>query len=104
MRNAGLGKRVNCLPNPWHVACSRKEMNFKLAEYVGEYCLLNETITVPASKKSELKEPLKVILNEMNSFFCDVEQVQRTMVHLYGVTPAGNYLSLLLLYFRILFD
>jgi len=47
---------------------------------------------VPPSAKSAKKEPMQVTLNEMNSLFCDVEQVQRTMVLLYGLTLDGTYL------------
>ena len=85
----GRGIRVTCLPSPWQVACARKMLNAKLHEYVGEHHCLNETIMVSASARSTKKEPVKVVLNDMNSFFCDVEQVQRTMVHLYDITVAG---------------
>ena len=45
---------------------------------------------VPASAKGTKKELVKVVLNDMNSFFYDIEQVQQTMLHLYGITLAGN--------------
>ena len=86
----GRGIRVTCLPSPWQVACAQKMLNAKLHEYVGEHHCLNETIMVSASARSTKKEPVKVVLNDMNSFFCDVEQVQRTMVHLYDITIAGD--------------
>jgi len=41
---------------------------------------------------SRLTPKMKVILNEMNSLFCDVEQVQRTMVLLNGLTVKYIYL------------
>lgn len=89
---AGLGMRIGCLPNPWQVSCARKMLNLKLLEYVGEHYSINESLMVPPSAKSTKKEPVKVTLNEMNSLFCDVEQVQRTMVRFYGLTLDGTYL------------
>ena len=88
----GRGIRIGCLPNPWHVSCARRMLNLKLSQYVGEYYSINETLMVPPSVKSAKKEPVKVTLNEMNSLFCDIEQVQRTMVLLYGFTLDGTYL------------
>jgi hypothetical protein len=89
-RVAGRGLRIGCLPNPHQVSLARSMLNLKLTEYVGEYYSLNETLVVPASAKATSKEPVKVCLNEMNSLFVDVEQVQRTMVQLYGLTPSGK--------------
>lgn len=89
-RVAGRGLRIACLPNPHQVSLARRMLNLKLTEYVGEYYSLNETLVVPASAKATSKELVKVCLNEMNSLFVDVEQVQRTMVQLYGLTPSGK--------------
>lgn len=94
-RVAGRGIRVGCLPNPYQVSIARKMLNLKLVEYVGEYYSLNETLVVAPTAKSSNKEPMKVCLNEMNSIFVDVEQVQRTMVLLYGFTEFGKPTSLI---------
>ena len=89
----GRGIRIGCLPNAWQVSCAWRMLNLKLLEYVEDYYCINETLMVPPSAKSAKKEPVKVTLNEMNLIFCDVEQVQCTMVLLYGITLDGTYLS-----------
>ena len=88
VRAAGQGLRVS-LPNPFQVATARSMLNLKLKEYVGEYSHIMDSIYVAPSKKTMDKNLVKVELNEFNSFFADVEQVQRTMVDLYNITPEG---------------
>ena len=89
-----VGRRIiiGCLPNPWQVSCARRMLNLKLSKHVEEYYSINETFMVPPSAKFAKKDLVKVTLNEMNSLFCDVEQVQRTMMLLYGLTLEGTYL------------
>jgi len=89
VKAAGQGLRV-CLPNPFQVTTARSMLNFKLREYVGEYSHITDNINVAPSKKSTNKNLVKVELNEFNSFFADVEQVQRTMVDLYDITLEGT--------------
>jgi len=66
-------------------------LNLKLNEYIGEYYSLNETLVVPTSIEAKSKDPVKVCLNEMNSLFVNVEQVQQTMVQRYTLTPSGMF-------------
>ena len=86
-----MGLRIGCLPNPHTVSVARKMLNLKLGDYVGEYYLINNTLEVPATAKSKTEDPIKVKLNDNNSIFVDVEQVQRTMVELYNVTVEGKF-------------
>jgi hypothetical protein len=94
VRTANKGIRV-CFPNPFQVSKVRQMLNLKLSEYVGEYYSLTESLEIPPIRNSKDKESIKVSLNENNSIFVDVEQVQCTMVELYGITPEGliNYLQ-----------
>lgn len=64
-------------------------MNSKLDKLIGSFYSINDTFIVPSNSKSKNKDPVKVELNEMNSFFADVEKVQATMMQLYGITPQG---------------
>lgn len=90
IKSVGKGLRIGCLPNPHTVSVARKMLNLKLGEYVGDYHSINNTLEVPATAKSKAKDPIKVRLNDNNSLFVDVEQVQRTMVELYNVTHKGK--------------
>jgi len=45
-------------------------------------------LSIPIPNKT--KEPIYVALNEVNSFFADVEMVQSTMVQLFGITYEGT--------------
>jgi hypothetical protein len=90
-RVAGRGLRVGCLPNPHQISLARSMFNLKLSEYVGKYYSIVSTLEVTPPPKSKSKDLVKVSLNEFNSIFVDVEQVQRTMVELYEITPSGNH-------------
>ena len=94
VRTTNKGIRV-CLPNPFQVSKVRQLLNLKLNEYIGEYYSLTESLEVPPTRNSKDKESIKVSLNKNDSIFIDVEQVQCTMVELYGITPEGliNYLQ-----------
>ena len=70
----------------------RRMFNLKLGEYVGNYHSINNSLEVPATVKSKSKDPIHIKLNDNNSFFADVEQVQRTMVELYDITLEGTFL------------
>jgi hypothetical protein len=86
-KSSGRGLRIGCLPNPHKISIARSLLNLKLQEYVGEYYPIISTLK--ASPTGNNKEHVLVSLNEYNSLFTDVEQVQRTMVELYGITPQG---------------
>lgn len=90
-RAAGRGLRIGCLPNPHQISLARSMLNLKLSEYVGKYYSIVSTLEVTPPPKSKSKDLVKVSLNEFNSIFVDVEQVQRTMVELYEITPSGNH-------------
>lgn len=85
VKSAGKGLRISCLPNPHQVNLLRRQMNSKLDELIGSFYSINDTFIVPSNSKSKNKDPVKVELNEINSFFADVEKVQATMVQLYGI-------------------
>jgi len=86
VKRVGKGIRVGCLPNPHQVSKLRQELNSKLEDMIGQYYHIENTLVIPPSAKSKSKEPLQIILSARNSFFVDVETVQRTMVKLYGIT------------------
>jgi len=75
------------LSNPYQISKLRREMNGNLKDMIGEYYSVNDILVLPGTKS---KEPTKLKLSSKNSFFVDVEAVQRTMVALYGFTPEGN--------------
>ena len=91
IQSVGKGLRIGCLPNPHTVSVTRKMLNLKLGDYVGEYYSINNTLEVPATAESKIEDPIEVKLNDNNSIFVDVEQVQRTMVELYNVTVEGKF-------------
>jgi len=91
---ADKGLQIGCLPNPNSVTKVRQMLNLKLRDYIGDYKFINDTLQVPTSKGSKMKDPVTVKLNDFNSLFADVEQVQRTMVQLYGITTASNCYSI----------
>ena len=64
-------------------------MNSKLEDMIGEHYHIENTLVIPPPAKSKSKEPLKIVLSARNSFFVDVETLQRTMVKLYGITTSG---------------
>ena len=64
-------------------------MNSKLIDFVGEYYSINNSLEILQDSKSKKKEPIHVKLTENNSLFVDIEQVQRTMVQSYHITPTG---------------
>lgn len=83
------GLRVSCLPKPFHISLLRLSMNAKLKEFVGDYYSINdtmETLSRPKSRKNE-----RIELNNHNSFFVDIEAVQKTMILLYKITTSGMY-------------
>ena len=70
------------------------DLNLKLKDFVGEYYHINNTHEVAppkASLKSKNQKDNMIALNEKNTFFADIEVVQRTMVALYGITEAGMW-------------
>ena len=88
---AGRGLCIGCLPNPHQISLARAMLNLKLSEYVGKYYSIVSTMDVTPPPKSKSKDLVKVSLNEFNSIFVDVEQMQRTMVELYKITPSCNH-------------
>jgi hypothetical protein len=86
---ANKGLCIGCFPNPYNVSKARQMLNLKLVEYVGMYHFINNILEVPTIVgKSKTKEPLHVKLNDKNCIFVVVEQVECTMVKLYGFIPA----------------
>ena len=85
VKSVGKGLQISCLPNPHQINLLRRQMNYKLDELIGSFYNINDTFIVPSNSKSKNKDPVKVELNEINSFFADVEKVQATMVQLYGI-------------------
>ena len=75
----GSGLRVGYLPRPWHVSILRREMNGKLWAFVGDYYSINNILEIQPSTKSKKKEIVQVESTTKNSFFVDVEMVQRTL-------------------------
>jgi len=75
------------MPKPYHVSLLRRELNSKFKDFVGEYYSINNQVVISPFAKSKKKESVKLKLDEFNSLFVDVEQVQRTMVNLYRITP-----------------
>ena len=73
---------------------TRQMLNLKLAEFIGNYYSLTESNTFPLPTKSKEKDFVIVSLNQYNNICADVEQVQRTMVELYGITVEGMYHNL----------
>ena len=92
VKSVGKGLWVGCLPKPHAVSVLRRMFNLKLGEYVRNYHSINNSLEVPATVKSKSKDPIHIKLNDNNSFFADVEQVQRTMVELYDITLEGTFL------------
>ena len=88
------GLRIGCLPRPFRVSKTRQMLNLKLAEFIGDYYSLTESNTFPLPTKSKEKDFVIVSLNQYNNICADVEQVQRTMVELYGITVEGMYHNL----------
>jgi len=86
----GCGVRVECLPNPHQLSLLRREMNSKLEDMIGSYSHIDNTLSIPQSSKLKHKDPIKLVMSPMNSFFVDIESVQKTMVRLFGITPAGT--------------
>ena len=103
VKSAGKGIQIGCLlPKPYHISLLRKEMNAKLADFVGEYYPIINTLEIPPALQSKKKESMLIELNEHNSLFVDVEIVQRTMVQLYKFTLVGTF-QLLLNFFPLSF-
>lgn len=94
---ANKGLRVGCLPKPFKVLKTRQMLNLKLYDYIGDYYFLTDSNTFPPVTKSKARskenEIIKVSLNQYNNIFADVEQVQRTMVELDGITHEGMILT-----------
>ena len=70
------------------------DLNLKLKDFVGDYYHINNTHEVaPPRASSKTKQPKDkmIVLNDRNTFFADIEVVQRTMVALYGITEAGMW-------------
>ena len=68
------------------------DLNLKLKDFVGEYYHINNSHEVApprASSKTKQQKDKMIVLNDRNTFFADIEVVQRTMVALYGITEAG---------------
>ena len=86
---ASRGIRIGCLPKPYHVSLLQKQMNSKLIDFAGEYYSINNSLEILQDPKSKKKETIHVKLTGYNSFFVDIEQIQRTMVQLYHITPTG---------------
>ena len=72
------------------------DLNMKLKDFVGDYYHINNTHEVaPAmtSSKTKNEKDKMIVLNDKNTFFADIEVVQRTMVALYGITEEGMWWS-----------
>lgn len=71
-------------------------MNSKLVELVGQCTHINNSLDIAASKgkllekgKGKGRQHEKLVLNEKNMLFTDVEAVQRSIVKVYGITQQG---------------
>lgn len=89
VRATGRGVRLGCLPNPHILSLLRRKMNSKLEDMISSYSHIDNTLLISQSSKSKQKDPIKLVLSSKNSFFVNVESMQKTMVKLYGITPAG---------------
>jgi hypothetical protein len=75
----------------FQVTLRRRELNSNLKEFVRQYYHINNSLEVEARKsrlekrKAKGLQYEKIILTEKNTFFIDVEVVQRTIVKLYGI-------------------
>ena len=49
---------------------SQRHMNTKLEDLIGSFYNINDALVIPANNRSKNKDPVKVTLNHMNSFFC----------------------------------
>jgi hypothetical protein len=83
----------------FQVTLRRRELNSNLRDFVGQYYHINNSLEVEA-RKSRLEKGRakglqyeKIILTDKNTFFIDVEAVQRTIVQLYGISSEGLYWS-----------
>ena len=72
---SGKGFKVGCLPNPNQINKLRREMNDNLKELIGEYYSITDNLIVKPNLRAKSQDPVKVSLNEMNSFFVVVEAV-----------------------------
>ena len=74
-------------------------MDSKLEDMSGGHYHIEETLVISPPAKSKSKETVKIVLSARNSFFVDVETVQRMMVRLYGITNSGMSTFMLILLF-----
>ena len=68
------------------------DLNMKLKDFVGDYYHINnmhEVAPARTTSKTKNQKDKMIVLNDKNTFFADIEVVQRTMVALYGITEAG---------------
>jgi len=82
------GLKVGCLSKPHSIRKLRQDMNNKLADIIGDYYSINCSFEILLNKKSKALK--RITLNEHNTFFCDIEAIQRTMVSLYQITLEGT--------------
>jgi len=73
-------------------------LNSKLGELVGQCTHINNSLEIAASKgkllekgKGKGRQYERLVLNEKNTLFTDVEAVQRSIVKVYGITPEGEH-------------
>ena len=78
----------------------RRKLNGNLRNMVGDYkhvCNVLEVTTSSKNSKDKSKEKglqiERIVLNDKNTMFVDIEAVQRTMVKLYGITQDGIFSS-----------
>lgn len=80
-------------------------MNSKLVDLVGQYTHINKSLEIAdennklvAKGKGKGHQYDKLVLNDKNTLFTDVEVVQRSIVKVYGITPEGKYHCVYLVY------
>lgn len=86
VQRASKNLRVGCLPAPYNVSKLRATMNAKLTDLRGEYYHIHMNFEI----EEKNKEPKRLVLDEFNNLFLDVESVQWTMVKLYKFTVEGT--------------
>ena len=72
------------------------DLNMKLKDFVGDYYYINasqEVAPTRTSSKTRNEKDKMIVLNDKNTFFADIEVVQRTMVASYGITKEGKWWS-----------
>jgi len=95
--DAGL---IKCDVLLFKVNFLQRKLNGNLRDMVGDYKYVCNVLEVPTSAKNSKDKSKekglqieRIVLNDKNTIFVDIEAVQRTMVKLYGITQDGIFSS-----------